>query len=212
MGRWRLAPGCTPSRPWPTAAMATTIGDSRPRARAWGRGDVERTPTRATRRAVRAAQRVQITVGETAEPSVATGTFDTRIGTKRKTPADEAGVSAEQVVGHLGIEPRANGLRTQGPGHETTGDSAQTGPLRDQLVAVAQRVLATVASGQQPAPADAAALVAAGFMVASDLARAVVEADPRFAVMRMVELAAQLGHRPARAEVTHPDERVTAEL
>jgi hypothetical protein len=66
-----------------------------------------------------AADRVQITVGEKAEPSAATGTFDTRVDTKRKTsgsgPSVSVGTRARRrraLVGHEGLEPSANGLRT----------------------------------------------------------------------------------------------------
>ena len=70
-----------------------------------------------------AAQRVQISVGAKAAPSISTASepsadadapvrtaerFDTRTDTKLNVRAPE---SAESVVGHLGFEPRANGLR-----------------------------------------------------------------------------------------------------
>jgi len=58
-----------------------------------------------------AAERVQITVGEKAQRDAATGTFDTRIDTKRKTPGTKPGVSSAKPVGHEGFEPSANGLR-----------------------------------------------------------------------------------------------------
>jgi integrase len=58
-----------------------------------------------------AARRVQITVGEKAEPAPATGTIDTRIDTKRKTQTRGPALSSEKRVGHPGLEPGANGLR-----------------------------------------------------------------------------------------------------
>jgi hypothetical protein len=55
-----------------------------------------------------AAQRVQIHVGAKADPVQTVDRFDTRIDTKLEARSRKA---AESVVGHLGFEPRANGLR-----------------------------------------------------------------------------------------------------
>jgi hypothetical protein len=55
-----------------------------------------------------AAQRLQIRVGKTVDPRATGAQIDTRIDTKLGAIPRNL---AESEVGHLGVEPRANGLR-----------------------------------------------------------------------------------------------------